>query len=300
MGEFGSRMERWIYLLPLGSSLGYAVGALCLKRAVDSGMGPWRMTFLSNLALWVVFVPALFWAEPLARLDPWWPPVVSGLLFFLGQVLTMLALVRGDVSVTTPVLGSKVVLVALFLVLFSGEQLGWRIWTGACLTLAGIVFLQGGGLPHDRSRVIKTILFAGSSAMAFSLGDILIKKWTPVIGFGYFMSITSTVTFLASFILVPLFRAPLWKIAPGAVRYVWLGVGIIALQALSLFIAIGVFGKAAEANIIYSARGIWSVVLVWYVGHWFGNTEKTSGGRIMLRRLAGSALILSGIVLAVM
>ena len=293
-------MERWIYLLPLGSSLGYAVGALCLKRAVDSGMGPWRMTFLSNLALWVVFVPALFWAEPLARLDPWWPPVLSGLLFFLGQVLTMLALVRGDVSVTTPVLGSKVVLVALFLVLFAGEHLGWRIWSAAFLTLAGIVFLQGGGLPHDRGRVVKTILFAGSSAMAFSLGDILIKKWTPVIGFGYFMSITSTVTFLASFILVPLFRAPLWKIAPDAVRYVWLGVGIIALQALSLFVAIGVFGKAAEANIIYSARGIWSVVLVWYVGHWFGNTEKTSGGRIMLRRLAGSALILSGIVLAVM
>lgn len=293
-------MDRWVYLLPLGSSVGYAIGAMCLKRAVDSGMGPWRMTFLSNLALWVVFVPALFWAEPLSKLDPWWPPVVSGLLFFLGQVLTMLALVRGDVSVTTPVLGSKVVLVALFLVMFAGEHLGWRIWTAAGLTLAGIVLLQGGGLPHDRRRVINTILFAGSSAMAFSLGDILIKKWTPVIGFGYFMPITSSVTFLASFILVPLFRAPLWKMPPGAPRFVGLGVGIIALQALSLFVAIGVYGKAAEANIIYSARGIWSVVLVWYVGHWFGNSEKDSGGGVMLRRLAGSGLILSGIVLTVM
>jgi len=292
-------MDRWVYLLPLFSSVGYAVAALCIKRAVELGLGPWRMAFLSNLAVWMVFMTGLFWYEPTWKLDPWWPPVLAGMLFFIGQALTMLSLVRGDVSVATPVLGSKVILVALFVVLFTDQELGWRIWVASGLTVAGIVLLQWGGLPHDRRRVIHTILYAGASAVAFSLADVIIQQWTRVIGFGLFVAVSTSVNLLASFALIPLFRAPLWNLPKGSLRFVLLGVLVLALQAYSLFIAMGLFGKVVEANIIYSSRGIWSVVLVWYVGHWFGNIERDSGGGVIIRRLAGSALILSGIVLAV-
>lgn len=293
-------MDRWVYLLPFFSSLGYALAALWIKRAVDLGLGPWRMAFFSNLAVWLIFLTAMLWYEPSWKLDPWWPPVVAGLLFFTGQALTMLALVRGDVSVATPVLGSKVVLVALFLVFLTDQELGWRIWAASGLTLAGIVLLQWGGLPHDRRRVIQTVVYAGSSAMAFSLADVIIQQWTHTIGFGLFVAVSTSVNMLASFALIPWFRAPLWDLPKGSGRFVFWGVLLLGLQAFSLFIAIGVFGKAAEANIIYSARGIWSVALVWFVGHWFGNTERASGGGVILRRLAGSFLILSGIILAVL
>jgi uncharacterized membrane protein len=39
--------------------------------------------------------------------------MISGVTFFIGQILTFLALNRGDVSITTPVLGSKVIHVAM-------------------------------------------------------------------------------------------------------------------------------------------------------------------------------------------
>jgi drug/metabolite transporter (DMT)-like permease len=292
-------MERWVYLLPLGSSLGYAMAALCLKRAVDAGVGPWRMCFLSNVALSLAFMPALLWWEPGWRLDPWWPPLVSGLLFFGGQLLTMLSLTRGDVSVATPVLGSKVVLVAFFLVVLAGESLGWRVWTAAGLTVAGIWLLQGGGLPENRARVLRTVGLAFASALCFSIADVVVQMWTRTIGFGLFVAVSSGVTLALSFFLLPKFSGPLWPLPRGANVYAGWGVAILALQALSLFIAIGVYEKAAEANVIYSARGMWSVALVWLVGHWFGNVERHAGRAVMLRRLIGSGLIVGAIGLVV-
>jgi hypothetical protein len=50
---------------------------------------------------------------------------------------------------------------------------------------------------------------------------------------------------------------------------------------------------------IYSARGVWSVAVVWLIGHWFGNAEAQLGGNVFRWRPAGAALMTSAIVLVV-
>lgn len=292
-------MERWVYLLPMGSSLGYAIAALMLKRAVDAGVGPWRTCLLCNLALFVGFLPTLLWWQPEWKWDPWWPPLATGVLFFGGQLLTMLSMTRGDVSVATPVLGTKVVLVALLLVVAGVEPVGMRVWAAAGLTLAGIWLLQGGGLPQDRARVLRTVGLAFASALCFSVADVIVQRWSNAMGFGLFVLVSSAVTLGLSCGLWPKFSAPPWRLPRGAAGPMAGGALLLAAQAVALFIAIGVFEKAAEANVIYSARGMWSVVLVWAVGPWFGNEERHAGGGVMARRLAGSLLIVAAIVLVV-
>ena len=47
-----------------------------------------------------------------SALAQFYQPVLVGLLFVVAQLFTFLALQKGDVSVVTPVLGSKVLLVA--------------------------------------------------------------------------------------------------------------------------------------------------------------------------------------------
>ncbi len=47
-------------------------------------------------------------------------------------------------------------------------------------------------------------------------------------------------------------------------------------------------------------RGLWSLALVWCVGHWLKNTERHAvGGRRMTARLVGALLILLAVVLAI-
>jgi hypothetical protein len=71
----------------------------------------------------------------------------------------------------------------------------------------------------------------------------------------------------------------------------------MAVQALMFVFALSKFGRATALNIAYSSRGVWSVVLVWAVGHWFKNVERDAGHRVMMTRLGGAALVLIAVVL---
>ncbi|HVJ67798.1 MAG TPA: hypothetical protein VM510_07440, partial [Caulifigura sp.] len=61
-----------------------------------------------------------------------------------------------------------------------------------------------------------------------------------------------------------------------------------------------VWGHATTANVLYSARGMWSVLIVWLVGHWFGNREQSLGRGIFLARLLGAALMTAAVIVVLM
>src|SRR5512140_707305 len=95
-------------LLPLACALIYVIAALAVKRASAFGVGVWRTSFLSNWAIALIFLPVWFGTGgQLHPLGHYWRPAVTALLFFGGQAFTYLALARGDVSVATPVMGTK-------------------------------------------------------------------------------------------------------------------------------------------------------------------------------------------------
>ena len=53
-------------------------------------------------------------------------------------------------------------------------------------------------------------------------------------------------------------------------------------------------------NIVFSARGLFSVVLVWAVGHWFASEERHLEPRVLRARLAGAALMIGAIALVLL
>ncbi len=81
-----------------------------------------------------------------------------------------------------------------------------------------------------------------------------------------------------------------WRwLAPGAV--------LLSLQALSIAYALSVYGSATAVNVVYSLRGIISIVLVIAIGAYFGNVERTAGAAVMTRRLISGALIFIAVLL---
>jgi drug/metabolite transporter (DMT)-like permease len=290
-------MTRLYLFIPLLSACLYAISALCIKRSIQLGMGPWRMTFLSNLLMFVVFGSMIFFNGGVWSFDPWWPPILGGTLFFLGQVFTFLSLTRGDVSIATPVLGSKVILVAFFLVIFLGDSIGISVWVAAFLATLGITLLQLGSPVEHRGRTLQTVALAFTSAAAFALSDVVMKRWSPGVGFSHFVPVSAATTMVLSFTLIPFFNAPLWKLPAGSGKVVFGGLILLSLQALGIATSIGVFQDAAGTNIVYASRGLWSVLLVWFVGHRFANQERHEGGGVMLGRIVGATLILSAVFL---
>jgi hypothetical protein len=66
--------------------------------------------------------------------------------------------------------------------------------------------------------------------------------------------------------------------------------------------SIGYFGEAARMNVVYGSRGVWSVLLVWMLGHYFSHTETRQHlpRIVFVRRLVGATLIGAAVVLVVL
>jgi drug/metabolite transporter (DMT)-like permease len=255
----------------------------------------WRTAFVSNLTSAIIFQLLL----PLGgafRPELLWQPALLGVLFLFAQLLNYLALQRGDVSVATPVLGLKIILVALFTTLLLTQRVSTKLWAAAALSSFSVVLLnQTGGAKHH--HIGSTVLYAGLSAAAFALLDVLLQKWSPAWGAGRFLP--AMLWFVAAFsvVLIPFFRAPVSGIPRAAWPWLMSGCVLIAAQSLMFVIVIVKFRNATATNVIYSSRGLWSVVVVWGIGHWFANREQHLGARVLRWRLAGALLMMAAIVL---
>jgi drug/metabolite transporter (DMT)-like permease len=284
-----------LLLLPLTAALLYVFGALLVKRSGDFGVGLWRTAFISNLTSAIIFQLLL----PLGgafRPELLWQPALLGVLFVAAQVVNYLALQRGDVSVATPVLGLKIILVALFTTLLLTQGVSTKLWAAAALSSFAIVLLnRTGGAKHH--HVGSTIFYAGMSAAAFALFDVLVQRWSPAWGAGCFLPAMFWFVAVFSVVLIPFFRAPVSAIPRAAWPWLLGGCVLIGSQSLMFVMVIVKFRNATATNVVYSSRGLWSVVVVWGVGHWFANREQHLGARVLRWRLAGAMLMMAAIAL---
>jgi drug/metabolite transporter (DMT)-like permease len=293
--ESSSRMQ-WHLLFPLISSLLYVAGVMLIKRTSTTAVGVWRTTLISNLVTAASFLTLLpLGGQPLQ----WfllWQPLLVALLFIGGQTLTFLALQHGDVSVATPALGAKTIYVAWFSTLVLGEKVPWQLWLAACLTFGAILLLNLGR--HPIRHPGRTIALALGSAACYACFDVLVQKWSPVWGVGRFLPVMFGMAALLSCAFLPLIQGKWFDIPKEALPWLLGGTLFIALQALFLITTVAVFGDATAVNVVYSARGLWSVATVWLVGHWFRNQEQHLGSAVLRLRLLGAAFMTSAIVIA--
>jgi hypothetical protein len=77
------------------------------------------------------------------------------------------------------------------------------------------------------------------------------------------------------------------------------GTVLLGGQSIVFISTIANYGHATSANIVYAARGLLSVAMVWLIGHWFVNAEQHLGNRVMRWRLGGALMMMSAIVLVV-
>lgn len=282
-------------VLPLLAALLYVGGALFAKRSAELGVGVWRTAFSSNLITATLFALLL----PLGgTFHPHllWQPALVAVFYLLGQLFNFIALQHGDVSVATPVMGLKIILVAVFTTLLLAADVSLKLWVAAGLSSLAIALLnRTDGARHH--HVGRTILFSACSATMFAIFDVLVQKWSPAWGLGRFLPVMLGFVALFSGVFVPFFSGPMREVPRAAWPWLLGACLLIGLQSLVFVSTIAHFGGATTANVIYSSRGLWSVVAVWAIGHWFSNREQHLGGGVLRWRLAGALLMMAAIAL---
>ncbi len=286
-------------LLPLLAAIVFALGSMVFKRAFDEGAGVVHAVVVNNVLLAVLFLPLFAFASGPVPWNLWSLPVLTGAAFAAGHLLNILSLRVGDVSVATPLLGAKVIFVALLARLLFGWPLTARQWFAAALTTAGVFVMGLTDFKPGRRAGLTTVL-ALACAAAFSLTDVLIQSWAERFGVFNFLAFQFAALAMFSVALVPFFGLSALHAPRKAWPWIFAAGALSATQAILITVAIGIWRDAAAVNVVYATRGLWSVALVWCVGHWLKNTERhTAGARAMKFRSLGAALILLAVALAV-
>jgi drug/metabolite transporter (DMT)-like permease len=289
-----------LILLPCSAALLFAIGALAVKRASHLGAGVWHTVFVTNMISAVSY--SLMWplADQPVQVALLWQPALIAACLFTGMLCQFIAMDRGDVSVAVPVMGLKLILVAALTPLLLAESLSPMLAVSAVLSVIGVGCLNYRGAHGPTRGVRPAILYGGCAAASFALFDVLVAKWGPVWGAGRLLPCVFWMNAVLSLGCIAGFSKPLSSLPRATWQWLILGTSLISLQSILFVGCLAVYGKATAANVIYSARGLLSVVLVVTVGHWFSSVERHHAPRVLGLRLLGAALMLAAIILAVM
>lgn len=289
------------HILPLTAGLLYTLAAIFSKRALELGAGTVRLTFVANFLAIPVFMPLLFIDTQVLDWSLWWAPVACGIGNFAGMALTFAALNKGgDVTIQAPIMGSKTILVAIFAIFAGLGPIPVQWWVAAFLSVAAITVLSWTkGLNIHKKTALRTVNLSLLSAIAFASCDVIMADYAPEFGETTFLIFLNIITALASFSLVPFFKGSLRQLPRPCLSWFWLGCIAMALEGFCFYVAVSFYGNPTAANILYSSRGIWSVILIWTLGHWFKNNEKECGSAVMTQRLIGAVLLFIAIVLVI-
>ncbi len=233
--------------------------------------------------------------QPAALL--WQPAIVAG-LFLAGQLLTLLAVARGDVSIVAPVLGIKVLIVPAFSRFLVDEELSVHIWIAAAIAVVGIAFVQTRDVTVRRSRIVASVVYSLLAACSMTLFDLLIQRWAPAWGAGYFLPIVFACSALFSLAFISLTDCMSDLRRRGVLPLLAAGALLMSVQAIGMTVTLGLFGDVTRVNIVYSLRGLWGVLLTWLVARHVSRTDSSPSHRTMVMRLIGAVLIGGSVVIA--
>ena len=284
--------------MPFGSSILVVLGLLFLKSAQERGVSSWTAMIVVCWSAAAVFPVLTVFGGTLQPITSLWQPAVIGALFLSGQLFMLLAVAQGDVSIAAPVLGVKVLMVPAAAQFFVEEDLSPRIWIAAAIAVIGIALVQTNDAQVRRARILAAVCFALLAACSMTLFDLLIQRWAPAWGAGYFLPIAlgSAALFALPFARLADHPADVFRL--DAARPLAAGAILLALQAIGMTLTLGFFGDATRVNIVYSLRGLWGVLLTWTLSHRFNPAGKPPSHRTMTLRLIGAVMIGSAVIIS--
>ena len=277
------------------AALGYAVAAVFAKQALSKGAGILRLSFVMNLTFLPIFATLLIRHEGAIPWSSLYQPALVGGLFFLGQVFTFSAIRMGDVSLQTPMMGTKAVFAVLIAVICGTEVVDLPLFLAAFVAMLSVALLGFSGRPAEKVGI--SITMALLSSLFFAGADTLVGIYASEFGVHAFLFIVMLVNALLSFALLPYFNGPLRAIPRGAWPWMVAACLLMGAQALLLNYTLGRYQHVAEVNVLYSMRGLWSVVFSALALRAINKTSEADDKRIYIMRFSGALMMCTTIAI---
>lgn len=291
-------------LFPLLSSILFVIAATFAKQATLRGVSPYTATALSNFLLaacWFTFGCVRSEWLPISA---WWNAVWIAIAFISGQLSTYLAFRLGDVSLATPVFGVKIIMVAFISSVVHQSGIEPKTWIAAVLATIGVVVMQLGGTSSTNSPKLTTrraalaIGFALIAATSLSIFDVGVQLAGKRYGASTFLVTMFSCVGLLSLGLLPWTDRTEELKKNQAIKPLGFAGILMAAQAISITYSLAQYGDATRINIVYSLRGLWSVLLAWQLSRWAASQDGHPSSRTLAMRFIGTILLTTAVVVA--
>lgn len=268
--------------------------------------GSMRLLVQAHVLMGLACLPFVWLLRPAMMPPPqdWLPPLLgSALTYLAGQAVVFAALERMPASRLAPLLGLKIVMLAMIVSALPGPQLDLQQWCAVGLSAAAAFVLQrsGDGLSARGFCLVLT------ACLLFALADICIvalidglqgsrvtegSRVDRLAAGALGMSLTYVLCGVVAAAWLPRLRGgPRGWLAAAQYGTAWLA-AMVSLYACFGFVGV-VFG-----NILQSTRGMLAVVMGAALAHagWHELEERVDRATL-LRRLAAAGLMTAAITL---
>jgi drug/metabolite transporter (DMT)-like permease len=216
--------------------------------------------------------------------------------YLAGMAFFFLAIKNIDASRATPILGMKVVFVAILLVIFQGANYGLLQWIAIGLTSASVFFLNISGTTIPWKSTALVLL----TAILYASSDLFIKK--VIVAYSILGGINSLLfPCIINFILCGVISAILLIFLKGKSFNVWKGSLWFAIAYFSAnFLSFYAISKIdiVYSNIAMSTRGIFSILLgasLAYIG--IHDLETKVSKKVVIGRCIAGVMLTASIAL---
>ncbi len=282
--------------LGLAAAAGQSVSYFCSKLfVIRRGNAVLRLVVLGHLIMGGISLAVLplLWRPVAPELSVIaWPVIRASLFYLLGQAAFFLALRYDDASRLSPLLGLKIIVLAVLYLIWPVVHLTWIHWAGAGVSVVAAMMLNYAGQRIAPAAAISVLL----ACVFYSLSDWNIAATVDV-----------TLRYTDSRLMATLLSVSLSYVLCGAVALSLLPVaGVSSLRewhyalpfALSwltamvfLFACFNTIG-VLYGNLVQATRGVMTVVMAAAVAKMgFVRIEPVVGRSVFLRRLAAAMLM---------
>jgi hypothetical protein len=282
--------------LGLAAAVGLSISYFCSKLfVIRRGNAVLRLLVLGHLIMGVISAAALpfLWrpaAPPLSVVL--WPLVKVSIFYLLAQAAFFLALRYDDASRLSPLLGLKILMLALMYLLWLHVPLGPMHWAGALLSVVAALLLAHSGKRMTAPAILAVLL----ACLFYCLSDLnigwlvdVVLKFTPnpITAALLSVALTYVVCGLIALALLPVAGMDSlkeWQYAlPFAIS--WLSAMCFLFAC---FNTIGVL----YGNLIQATRGLMTVVMGAAIGRLgFVRIEPVMGRVLFVRRVLAALLM---------
>jgi drug/metabolite transporter (DMT)-like permease len=292
----------------LAAAAASAVSYLVSRHHGRSAGASLRLLLLAHVVMGIACLPLIAWLWP-ARVPPparWLPSLIGSAACYLGgQAVVFAALRRMPASRLAPLLGLKIVMLAVIVSFLPGTPLDARQWAAVALSVIAAALLRPAGDKGPAAGLTGGIGIVLLGCLSFAVSDLCIVglidglQGDGPLGLGrlhaggFAMAITYALCGAAAASGLPWAGPRDARDWTAAAQYAaaWLG-GMVAL-----YCCFGTVG-AVFGNVLQSTRGLMAVAIGPVLAHagWHDLEERVDRATFA-RRLAAAALMTAAIAI---